>query len=205
MARRFAGERLVLASHNAGKLKEITPLLEPRGVTLISAGTLGLPEPIEDGATFEANALIKAKAASVGSNLPALADDSGLIAYGLDGEPGIHSARWAGPERDFRLAMKALKQRLAERYGSFERADRRAAFTATLCLYWPDGHVEYATGEVRGLLVDPPRGDGGFGYDPMFEPEGRPQTFAEMPAAEKQALSHRARALRRLLELCFRE
>jgi XTP/dITP diphosphohydrolase len=203
MPRRFEGDRLVIASHNAGKLKEMLPLLEPRGVALISAGVLGLAEPVEDGRTFEANALIKAKAASLASGLPALADDSGLIAFGLDGEPGVHSARWAGPERDFGLAMAKLRDRLAARHGSFAAADRRAAFTATLCLYWPDGHIEYATGEVRGLLVDPPRGEGGFGYDPMFEPEGRPATFAEMTPAEKQTLSHRARALRRLMALCF--
>ena len=208
MARRrpFTGDRLVVATHNPGKLAEFRALL-PAGVTLVPAGELGLPEPVEDGATFAANALIKARAAASASGLPALADDSGLSVAGLDGAPGIESARGAGPGRDFRAAMRRVHDGLAARFGSFEAADRRAAFVAVLCLCWPDGdgHHEAAEGRVEGLLVWPPRGAGGFGYDPMFAPaEGDGRTFAEMSPAGKHALSHRGRALRALAAACFR-
>ena len=203
MARRFTEPRLVLASHNLGKLAELQALLAPHGVAIASSRELGLPEPAETGLTFADNARLKARAAAWASGLPALADDSGLEAYGLDGAPGVHSARWAGPERDFAKGMARVRDELALRFGAFARADRRAAFVAALCLAWPDGHEELTEGRVEGELVDPPRGSGGFGYDPMFVPEGGERTFGEMAPADKQRLSHRARALRRLLALCF--
>jgi XTP/dITP diphosphohydrolase len=203
VARRFSALRLVLASHNPGKLAELAALLAPYRVSVASSGELGLPEPAETGATFAANARLKAHAAAQASGLPALADDSGLEVRGLGGAPGVHSARWAGPERDFGGAMARVRDELRARFGAFERAERRAAFVAVLCLAWPDGHEELAEGRIEGELVDPPRGSGGFGYDPMFVPEGQGRTFGEMTAAEKQERSHRARALRRLLAMCF--
>jgi XTP/dITP diphosphohydrolase len=193
----------VLASHNPGKVAELRALLAPRGVAVTSSRELDLPEPVEDGLTYAANARLKAHHAVRASGMPALADDSGLVVPGLAGAPGVRSARWAGPERDFALAMARVRDALIRRYGSLETADRRAAFVAVLCLAWPDGHEELARGQVEGELVDPPRGTGGFGYDPMFVPEGGARTFAEMAPAEKQTLSHRARALRRLLAMCF--
>jgi XTP/dITP diphosphohydrolase len=203
MARRFTDPRLVLATHNQGKMREFDALLRPLGVEVMASGTLGLPEPVEDGASFAANARIKAHAAAQAAGLPALADDSGLVVQGLDGDPGVHSARWAEPDKDFARAMALVRDRLVERSGRFECADRSAAFVAVLCLAWPDGHDELALGRVDGMLVDPPRGSGGFGYDPMFQPDGHEQTFGEMAIADKQALSHRGRAFRRLLADCF--
>lgn len=203
MARRFTEPRLLLASHNPGKLAELRTLLAPYGAAITSSRELGLPEPAETGRTFADNARLKAHAAAQASGLPALADDSGLEVRGLDGAPGVHSARWAGPERDFGKAMARVRDELSRRFGSFERADRSATFVAVLCLAWPDGHEELAEGRVEGELVDPPRGAGGFGYDPMFVPEGLDRTFAEMPAAAKQERSHRGRALRRLVAMCF--
>ncbi|MEM7021233.1 MAG: RdgB/HAM1 family non-canonical purine NTP pyrophosphatase [Pseudomonadota bacterium] len=203
MARQFHGTRLVLATHNPGKVREFEELLAPLGVQILSSGALGLPEPVEDGETFAANARIKARAAAKASELPALADDSGLAVRALEGDPGVHSARWAGPEKDFEQAMARVRDGMIQHFGSFEAADRTAAFVAALCLAWPDGHDELALGRIEGELVDPPRGAGGFGYDPMFVPEGRTQTFAEMPLGEKQKLSHRGRAARRLLADCF--
>ena len=203
LARCFTGRRLVLASHNPGKLAELADLLRPHEVAVVSAAALGLEEPVEDGATFADNARLKAHAAAEAAGLPALADDSGLVVPGLDGAPGVYSARWAGPERDFGAAMARVRDELSRRFGSFAAADRRAAFVAVLCLAWPDGHEELAEGRVEGVLVDPPRGTGGFGYDPMFEPAGLDRTFAELAPPEKHALSHRGRALRRLLETCF--
>lgn len=203
MARRFEQPRLVLATHNAGKLAEIRVLLAPLGVDVVSSGELGLPEPVEDGDSFAANAAIKAMAAVEATGLPAVADDSGIEAFGLDGQPGIVSARWAGSGGDFDHAMARVHSELVECFGDFDRADKRARFIAVLCLAWPDGHQEFAEGEVMGELVHPPRGAGGFGYDPMFRPEGRSQTFGEMPASEKRALSHRARAFDRLISQCF--
>jgi XTP/dITP diphosphohydrolase len=205
VARRFSGPRLVLASHNPGKLAELQALLAPLGVATTSSRDLGLPEPAETGDTFADNARLKAHAAAQASGLPALADDSGLEVRGLGGAPGVHSARWAGPERDFAKAMARVRDALSSRFGAFEQADRSAAFVAVLCLAWPDGHDELAEGRVEGELVDPPRGAGGFGYDPMFVPEGQGRTFGEMPAADKQERSHRARALHRLLEMCFEQ
>jgi XTP/dITP diphosphohydrolase len=203
LARRFIAPRLVLASHNPGKLAELRSLLAPHGVAITSSRELGLPEPAETGLTFADNARLKAHAAAQASGLSALADDSGLEAHGLGGAPGVHSARWAGPERDFAKAMARLRDELRLRFGDFARVDCSAAFVAVLCLAWPDGHEELAEGRVEGELVDPPRGSGGFGYDPMFVPEGDGRTFAEMAPADKQRLSHRARALRRLLAMCF--
>jgi XTP/dITP diphosphohydrolase len=205
VARRFSAPRLVLASHNPGKLAELQALLAPHGVAIASSRDLGLPEPAETGRTFAANARLKAHTAAQATGLPALADDSGLEVRGLGGAPGVHSARWAGPERDFGKAMARVRDELSARFGAFERADRRAAFVAVLCLAWPDGHDELAEGRVEGELVDPPRGAEGFGYDPMFVPESQGRTFGEMPAADKQQRSHRARALRRLLAMCFEQ
>jgi len=171
-ARRFAEPKLVLASHNPGKLAELRDLLAGQPVEVVSSAALGLAEPVEHGRTFAANAKIKAHAAATATGLPALADDSGLTVAGLGGRPGVHSARWAGPEGDFGRAMARVRDQLAGRYGSFAAADRRAAFVAALCLAWPDGHEEVVHGRVAGELVDPPRGRGGFGYDPMFLPVG---------------------------------
>ena len=203
LVRRFSGARLVLATHNQGKVRELDALLKPLRIEVIASAALGLPEPVEDGESFAANARIKAHAAALASGQPALADDSGLVVHALDGWPGVHAARWAEPAKDFTRAMARVRDELVARYGGFEGADRAAAFVAVLCLAWPDGHEELALGRVEGLLVDPPRGTGGFGYDPMFQPEGHTQTFAEMPVEQKQALSHRGRAFRQLLADCF--
>ena len=203
LVRRFADTRLVLATHNQGKVGEFGTLLGPLGIEVIASGTLGLAEPVEDGDSFAANARIKAHAAAAASGLPALADDSGLAVRGLEGRPGVHSARWAGPGNDFRPALARVRDELTRRFGSFEAADRAAAFIAVLCLAWPDGHEELAEGRVEGQVVDPPRGQGGFGYDPMFQPDGHSRTFGEMPPAEKHAFSHRGRAVRQLLAACF--
>jgi XTP/dITP diphosphohydrolase len=203
LPRRFTEPRLVLASHNPGKLAELRALLAPYGVAITSSRELGLAEPPETGLTFAENARLKAHAAAQASGLPALADDSGLEAHGLGAAPGVHSARWAGPERDFAKAMARVRDELRSRFGDFARADRGATFVAALCLAWPDSHEELAEGRIEGELVDPPRGSGGFGYDPMFVPAGEDRTFAEMTPADKHRLSHRARALRRLLAMCF--
>jgi XTP/dITP diphosphohydrolase len=197
MARRFADGRLVIATHNRGKLVEIEALLRPFGVAVVGAGALGLPEPEETGETFEANAELKAHAAAKASGLPALADDSGMVVPALDGAPGIYSARWAGPERDFAHAMALVEARLDS------HADRSASFVAVLALAWPDGHSETFRGEVEGQLVFPPRGTRGFGYDPIFVPAGGRETFGEMDPAAKHAISHRARAFRKLVAACF--
>ncbi len=202
--RLFQEDRLVLATHNQGKLREFEALMAPLGVEVQSSAALGLPEPVEDGTTFEANALLKAKSAVKHTGLPCLADDSGIEVFGLDRAPGIYSARWAGPDKDFPAAMRRILDELAERAGGFERADKRARFVALLCLLWPDGHHEFVEGEVLGQLVDPPRGEGGFGYDPIFLPDGHHQTFGEMTMEAKQALSHRARATNALMQRCFK-
>jgi XTP/dITP diphosphohydrolase len=198
MARRFTDSKLVIASHNAGKVREIADLLAPYRVAVISAGQLGLPEPEETGTTFEANAELKARAAALESHLPSLADDSGLVVHGLNGDPGIYSARWAGPKKDFALAMRKVEEGLAG------HSDRRAFFVAVLSLAWPDGHIETFRGEVHGTLTWPPRGTKGFGYDPIFVPEGATQTFGEMDPAAKHKISHRAVAFRKLIDACFK-
>lgn len=196
-ARKFTGNKLVVASHNPGKVVEIADLLRPFSVKPVSAGELGLPEPVEDGDTFIANAEIKALAATTKSGLPALADDSGLCVNALGGDPGIYSARWAGPGKDFRVAMDAVEKALAG------KSDRSAYFIAVLCLAWPDGHRESFEGRVDGTLVWPPKGDKGFGYDPVFQPDGFDITFGEMEPAKKHRMSHRALAFEQLIDACF--
>jgi XTP/dITP diphosphohydrolase len=196
-ARRFREPRLVIATHNKGKLAEIDELLQPFHIDVVGAGTLGLPEPEETGASFEANASLKAHAAADASGLPALADDSGLVVPALRGEPGIYSARGAGPRRDFSIAMRTVEDRLQG------KSDRRAHFVAALALAWPDGHAEVFRGEAQGVLVWPPRGTKGFGYDPMFLPDGYARTFGELDPAEKHRISHRADAFRKLVAACF--
>lgn len=199
MTRRFEGQRLVIASHNPGKVTEIAALVRPYGVSVVSASELGLDEPAETGATFAENAMLKARAAALSSGLTALADDSGLVVPALGGDPGIYSARWAGPDKDFAAAMAKVDAALAG------KDDRRAHFTCALAIAWPDGHAEIFEGEVHGALVWPPRGERGFGYDPIFLPEGRDLTFGEMDPDEKHRISHRARAFRLFVDACFGE
>ncbi len=198
-ARRLAGGRLVIATHNPGKVAEIADLLRPYAVRPVAAAALGLAEPEEAGTSFRANAEIKARAAAASSGLPALADDSGLEVAALGGAPGIHAARWAGPRKDFGAAMERIERELA----ASGNPDRSARFVCALALCWPDGHCETFEGTVSGLLVWPPRGRRGFGYDPIFVPEGRDTTFGEMHPAAKHAISHRARAFRRLVDACL--
>lgn len=190
-------ETLVIASHNPGKVKEIAALLAPYGVDVVDAGSLGLPEPEETGDSFVANAELKSRAAAAHGAI-VLADDSGLAVAALDGAPGIYSARWAGPERDFSKAMALVEEKLAG------KPDRRAWFVSVLSLAWPDGHVQNYEGRVHGHLVWPPRGDNGFGYDPIFIPEGYDITFGEMDPDEKHAISHRAVAFRALIADCLK-
>ena len=199
MARRFAEPRLVVASHNEGKVVEIADLLAPFSMEAVSAGQLDLPEPEETGDTFLANAILKAETAVRGSGLPGLADDSGLAVEGLNGDPVLYSARWAGPDRDFKVAMDLVQEKLGD------NPNRRAYFISVLTLAWPDGHLESFEGRIYGDLVWPPRGDKGFGYDPMFLPDGYDVTFGEMDYAEKQRISHRAVAFQKLIDGCFKE
>ncbi len=205
MSRRIApGERLVIASHNPGKIAEIEALLAPYGVRAVGAGALGLPEPEETGASFEENASLKARAAAEASGLLALADDSGLVVPALAGAPGIYSARWAGAGKDFGIAMARVQRELGE---SKSPGDRRAHFVAVLALAWPTmdrgGKVAMFSGEAHGQLVWPQRGELGFGYDPMFIPDGYDLTFGEMDAALKHQISHRARAFAKLAAACL--
>ncbi|MEO1191399.1 MAG: RdgB/HAM1 family non-canonical purine NTP pyrophosphatase [Pseudomonadota bacterium] len=186
-------KELVIASHNPGKLREIAELVRPYGVTVTSAGDLGLAEPEETGTSFEANALLKARASAEGSGRPALADDSGLCVTALGGDPGIYSARWAGPTKDFRLATQKVEAALDG------KSDHSAAFVCVLALVWPEGQELVFEGRVEGQLVFPPRGERGFGYDPIFIAEGQTITFGEMDPAAKHAMSHRARAFAQLL------
>jgi XTP/dITP diphosphohydrolase len=206
--RRIAG-RLVIATHNAGKLAEIRELLAPYGIDAISAGELQLKEPDETGMTFRDNARIKAQAAATVTGLAAFADDSGLAVDALGGEPGIHSARWAGPDRNFQRAMETIEEKLSER-GANTPDRRKAQFVAALCVAWPDGHAEEFEARVDGALIWPPRGDKGFGYDPIFLSDGHDRTFGEMSSEEKHGLpphgsglSHRARAFLKLAEACL--
>ncbi len=198
--RKFDADKLVVASHNAGKVREISALMLPFGVETLSAADLNLPEPVEDGETFIANAELKAKSAAEKSGLVALADDSGLVVPALGGRPGIHSARWAiNPAtgaRDFAYGMQKLEDELAA-------DDRAAYFACALSLAWPDGHVESFEGRVNGTLVWPIRGGNGFGYDPMFQADGYDITFGEMDASEKHNISHRANAFKKLIHACF--
>jgi len=199
MARIFTGGRLVLASHNPGKLKEIADLLAPFHVDVVSAGSLGLPEPDETETTFIGNARLKAVAAATASNLPALADDSGLEVMAINRDPGIYSARWAGPAKDFAMAMAKVLDLLKD------KNDRSARFVSALALAWPDGHCDEFEGDVWGQIVDTPKGDRGFGYDPIFLPDGYAETFGEMAPAKKHEMSHRAVAFRRFVEACFKD
>jgi XTP/dITP diphosphohydrolase len=208
MPRRIRGQ-LVIATHNPGKLTEMRELLSPHGVTAISAADLGLAEPEETGNSFAANAKLKAVVAATTTKLPAFADDSGLAVDALDGAPGIYSARWAGPNKDFNAAMSRIERLLEER-GATEPATRRAHFVSALCVAWPDGHLEEVEARVDGTLVWPPRGTAGFGYDPMFLPDGHDRTFGEMTGIEKhglpplgKGLSHRARAFVKLVGRCL--
>jgi XTP/dITP diphosphohydrolase len=201
--------RLVIATHNPGKLAEMRELLAPYGIDATSAAALGLPEPDETGMDFRENARIKAAAAAMATDLPAFADDSGLVVDALDGEPGIFSARWAGPDKNFNRAMATIEAKLQER-GAVTPERRRAHFVSALCVAWPDGHAEEFEARVNGVLVWPPRGDKGFGYDPMFLPDGQARTFGEMPSEEKhglpphgKGLSHRAQAFLKLAEACL--
>ena len=196
------GERLVVASHNGGKVREIRELLEPFGIPAVSAGELELDEPEETGDTFAANARLKALASAGASGLPSLADDSGLAVDALGGEPGIYSARWAGPSKDFNAAMARVEERLRQD-GAAVPERRTARFVCALCLAWPDGHTGEFEGEVAGTMVWPPRGDRGFGYDPAFLPAGYRETFGEMDPDAKHAISHRAAAFRKLVDECF--
>jgi len=195
--RPLAPGKLVIASHNPGKVREIADLVRAYGVDVVSADELGLDEPEETGTTFAENARIKALAAATASGLPALADDSGLAVHALGGDPGIYSARWAGPGKDFRVAMERVERALGD------AADRTAHFVCALALAWPDGHLETFEGTVHGMLVWPPRGDRGFGYDPVFVPDGHDRTFGEMEPERKHAMSHRAHAFRKLVAACL--
>ncbi len=191
------GGKLVLASHNQGKLAELTELLRPFNIEVVSAAALGLPEPDETSPDFAGNAQIKARAAATATSLPAFSDDSGFCAAALGGAPGPLSARWAGSDKDFAHAMALVHEKAGD------SADRRAWFVAALCLAWPDGHTETYVGRVNGTMVWPPRGTHGFGYDPMFLPEGGAETFAEMPPDTKHGVSHRARAFAQVMKSCF--
>ena len=197
MPRKFTEDVLVLATHNKGKIKEIGKMLEPYVPSFKDAGTLGLSEPEETGKTFEDNAILKARAAVSETGFPALADDSGLSVHALGGEPGIYSARWAGPERDFTLAMSKVHEKLGD------APDRSASFVCVLALAWPDGHVETVRENCDGALIWPPVGDGGFGYDPIFVPESYTHSFAELGDDVKRKISHRAKAFQSLVEQCF--
>jgi len=199
--------KIVIATHNPGKLAELRDLLAPFGIAAVSAGELKLPEPEETGSSFADNAGIKARAAAQATGLPAFADDSGLSVEALNGEPGVYSARWAGADKNFGRAMQIIEDKLR----ALKTTNRRAQFVAALCLAWPDGHLEEFEGHVNGALVWPPRGDQGFGYDPMFLPDGSDRTFGEMSADEKhglpprgKGLSHRARAFVQLAQACLR-
>jgi XTP/dITP diphosphohydrolase len=197
MARRFNEKQLIIASHNPGKVREINDLLHPFGIMVRSASELSLEEPEETGDTFVTNAILKAEAAAHATQLPALADDSGLVVEALGGDPGIYSARWAGPGKEFTVAMEKIETLLKP------ESVRTAKFVCALALAWPDGHVETFEGLVKGDLVWPPRGLLGFGYDPMFLPNGRVETFGEMDQVEKHTISHRADAFGKLVAACF--
>lgn len=208
MHRRITG-KLVIATHNPGKLAEMKELLAPHGIEAVSAGELGLGEPDETGNDFRSNAAIKAIAAAQATKLPSFADDSGIVVDALDGAPGIFSARWAGPNKDFAAAMAQIERLLQER-GATTPDERTAHFVSALCVAWPDGHLEEVEARVDGTLVWPPRGTAGFGYDPMFLPNGYDRTFGEMTSIEKHGLpplglglSHRARAFVKLAEICL--
>jgi XTP/dITP diphosphohydrolase len=191
-------KKLVLATHNEGKAREFDALLGPFGVEITTAGALGLPDVEETGTTFAENALLKARAVSLATGEAALADDSGLCVSALGGDPGLYSARWAGEGRDWPMAMRKIQDKIGD------NPDRSAFFICMLALVRPDGNEILIKGRVDGTIVWPPRGDKGHGYDPIFQPDGMDRTFAEMEQDEKNAISHRGRALRKLVERCFR-
>ena len=212
-SRKLEPSQIVVASHNKGKITEIIELLEPFGFDIQSAAELNLPEPEETGLTFEANAEIKALASAQTTNLPSLADDSGFCVDALNGDPGIYSARWSGPNRDFSFAMQQVEEQLLLANATTPQ-QRRAKFVAVLCLAWPDNHTEFYRGEVEGIVVHPPRGNMGFGYDPIFQPDGYSITFGEMNSQQKHswslnkpnsALSHRARAFEKFARTCLKQ
>ena len=203
MARRFVLPKLVVATHNRGKAGEIRTMLAPFGVEIVSAGDLGLPSPDETGTTFEDNATLKALAAVRASGLPCLADDSGLSVHALDHQPGVYTADWEGPTRDAMVGMRRIQDELAARNVARTDAARVATFHCVLALAWPDEHVELFHGTLDGAIVWPPRGTGGHGYDPCFQPVGETRTTAEMSDSEKNAISHRGRAFRMMVEACF--
>jgi len=200
--RSLRDRKLIVATHNPGKLAEINDLLGPFGVEAVSAGLLGIAEPEESETTFAGNARLKAEHSATAAGLPALSDDSGLCVDALGGAPGVHSARWAGPDKDFALAMRNVEEQLQAR-GAVMPDARKAHFICALCLAWPDGRDEVFEGRVDGTLVWPPRGSKGFGYDPMFVPDGFTQTFGEMEEATKRKMSHRARAFGKLVDAIF--
>jgi XTP/dITP diphosphohydrolase len=195
--RKFRDKKLLIASHNAGKVREITELLLPFGLEIISAADLKIEEPEENESTFEGNARLKALYCAKASQLPSLADDSGLVVPALNGQPGVYSARWAGPEKDFNMAMQRLESELSG------QSNRSAYFICTLALAWPDGYVEIFEGRWDGMLTFPARGANGFGYDPIFIPNGCQVTAAEMMPQEKRKQSHRAKAFKKLVDKCF--
>lgn len=195
-ARHFTDHKLVVATHNGGKVREFQQLFGT-AVSLVAAGDLNLPEPEETGTTFAENAVLKARAAALASGLPALADDSGLAVTALGGAPGLYSARWAGPNKDFGAAMARVWDTLAP------HSDKSAAFVCVLALVWPDGHSAVFEGRVDGDIIWPARGTGGFGYDPIFQPRGHNTTFAEMTPDAKKAISHRANAFKAMVDGCF--
>ena len=193
MKNRFLFDKLLIATHNEGKLREFSDIFAPYGTKVLSAGQLGLAEPEETGDSFTANALLKARAAVKAATMPALADDSGLCVTALGGKPGLYSARWGGPQKDFRLAMQRVHEELGD------AVDRSAYFVCVLALVWPDGAEEVFEGRCDGTLIWPPRGEKGHGYDPFFVPAGYTQTFAELDAESKNNLSHRGAALKKMM------
>lgn len=196
--RKLTGAKIVIATHNKGKLEEFAALLRPHGVQAVSAGDLGLPEPAETETSFAGNARIKAMAAMTASGLIAISDDSGLCVDALDGQPGVHTADWAGPGRDWNMAMRLVEEKLQAK-GATTPDRRRAQFVCTLCVVWPDGEERLHEGRISGTLAWPPRGKLGHGYDPVFVPDGETRTFAELEPVEKNRISHRARALEKLV------
>ncbi|MGN7438772.1 MAG: RdgB/HAM1 family non-canonical purine NTP pyrophosphatase [Alcanivorax sp.] len=195
--RKFESDELLIATHNKGKAREIAELLQPYVSKFCTAGDLNLPEPEETGDTFQANAILKAKAAALASGKVCLADDSGLAVNALNGDPGIFSARWGGPEKDFNLAMHKVHEALGD------NPDRSAYFVCVLAMAWPDGHTETFEGRVNGAIIWPMRGEKGFGYDPVFQADGYDVTFAEMNPVDKHAISHRANAFELLVQNCL--
>ena len=197
--RQFAEDKLVIATHNAGKMKEIGLLFSGFNFAILSANDLDLPEPDETEDSFIGNAVLKARAATIASGYAALADDSGLAVAGLGGAPGVFSARWAGPNRDFNIAMSAVEQALKKANSD----DMRAEFICALALVWPDGHAVTVEGKIQGVVTFPARGKKGFGYDPIFQPDGHSSSFGEMEPDAKHAISHRANAFSKLIKRCF--